>query len=794
MTKQFATPLEAGLDLAAKGYPVFPTTPDGKEPTVQGGFYAAVTERAKIEAWINDPGRRGHGLAIATGAISGVIVIDADDAEARERMRAKYGEPTALSAHDHKGGGHWYFRHPRNGKVGSSPVGPGLDRKGDGGYVLVPPSKNKTWVNGVPEIAALPVLPAEFWGKEDRTEPLAGDEISPAQFGAGAEKIAEHYAIPGERYEFGRHLSGLLMGNGIGEKDAARLQLAALQHIGGVDSKTEYNIGRVIKTTADRIARGENVTGGPHVEEYASKPGLVDALKDIFGWGPKSVTVPKISRGPRLEQAYEPQQGGFLAHRTKLGHLIEEGIPEPTFLYQDVLVEGMIHHIFAAAEQGKTFLSLSIMLDIIKRGLNVVYLDKENGARIFGDRLQTLQADTTLLDQYLYYFTGIPMPFEQKAVEEFLTAMEEIKPDLVIFDSLIGFLSSAGIGENENTEVELWANTYCSPLRDMGIATILLDHVPHNARRARGASRKTDFVDIQWHLIKSEEFSRDTVGEVKLSREKDRISAVPKDVKFTIGGSQNGFVFRRSDGMALEDGRRLEIADGTKKSAEALKYFGSRGALTGEWIDKARELGVGRSQHYEHRKTLQDRAVALHRGDRYYWHSFYNSEPVRSNPAAPDAKPDGFPGRTPTGHGGAENGETPHRNGHNGASGFATGHESDNRTESVVRSLGTPIGTETGQTGLAEGGIDKEPTANGHDDARGLALALRRLLVAPVAAQYGLHILTKKSSPTFTIEDLGLEAVDEPGEDEELVTESRTFEHEGRTVHYHRDGPGGDDA
>ena len=146
----------AAADLAKAGYPVFPVNRD-KNPSVEGGFYAATTDASQVAEWIME-GREHHDVAFATGIVSGVVVLDADTPESVARMEANYGEPTVRT----RRGAHWYFRHPRNGKVRSRKVAEGLDCKGDGGYAVAPPSRHRTWVSGIPDRAALPVLPAEF--------------------------------------------------------------------------------------------------------------------------------------------------------------------------------------------------------------------------------------------------------------------------------------------------------------------------------------------------------------------------------------------------------------------------------------------------------------------------------------------------------------------------------------------------------------------------------------------------------------------------------------------------------
>ncbi len=112
---------------------MFPLKPRDKKPL--GNWRAHQRERApsrQIAEWANDP--RPLNAAIATGAVSGVIVLDTDtdEAEAEVQRRGVPRTPTVKTAK----GRHRYFRHPgfpvRNfaGKL------PGLDLRGDGGYVV----------------------------------------------------------------------------------------------------------------------------------------------------------------------------------------------------------------------------------------------------------------------------------------------------------------------------------------------------------------------------------------------------------------------------------------------------------------------------------------------------------------------------------------------------------------------------------------------------------------------------------------------------------------------------------
>jgi hypothetical protein len=76
--------------------------------------------------------------AIATGAVSGVVVLDIDE-PAGEKYAKDHGlpkTPTATSGN----GKHYYFRHPGEPVKNFTRPAPGLDIKADGGYVIAPGS------------------------------------------------------------------------------------------------------------------------------------------------------------------------------------------------------------------------------------------------------------------------------------------------------------------------------------------------------------------------------------------------------------------------------------------------------------------------------------------------------------------------------------------------------------------------------------------------------------------------------------------------------------------------------
>lgn len=124
------------------GWAVFPLRPNDKRPATERGFHDASTDSATaVDAWTSKPAAN---VGVATGAVSGLVVIDVDpggDATVEALKRTLGPLPATLVALTPRGA-HAYFRHP-GVEVRSSAgrLGPGVDVRADGGYVVAPPSR-----------------------------------------------------------------------------------------------------------------------------------------------------------------------------------------------------------------------------------------------------------------------------------------------------------------------------------------------------------------------------------------------------------------------------------------------------------------------------------------------------------------------------------------------------------------------------------------------------------------------------------------------------------------------------
>ena len=154
--------VDAALDYARDGFAVLPLqatcdgrcscgreacTSPGKHPRTSHGVHDATTDADTIRSWWDQ--WPDANVGIATGKASGVIVIDIDiDAGhgkdgplSIEHLEAEHGKlPDTVRGETGGGGYHLFFECPP--EVVRSRVGlrPGVDVRGENGYVVAPPS------------------------------------------------------------------------------------------------------------------------------------------------------------------------------------------------------------------------------------------------------------------------------------------------------------------------------------------------------------------------------------------------------------------------------------------------------------------------------------------------------------------------------------------------------------------------------------------------------------------------------------------------------------------------------
>jgi hypothetical protein len=138
-----------------EGFYVFPLKPRDKVPLTEHGLDDATTDAMTIETWWAKWPNANVGVRCGP-----IIVVDEDTPDALASLAAELGEtlPNTKVARTGKGR-HYYFTQPEGAHLRNSAgkLAPGIDTRGEGGYVVAPPSIHP---NGTPYVWENNIAPA----------------------------------------------------------------------------------------------------------------------------------------------------------------------------------------------------------------------------------------------------------------------------------------------------------------------------------------------------------------------------------------------------------------------------------------------------------------------------------------------------------------------------------------------------------------------------------------------------------------------------------------------------------
>ena len=159
--------LNAALEYLDEGFSVIPILPETKRPAIRWKEYQTrLPTPEEVTEWFSTWPEAN--IAIVTGELSGVCIVDCDNDEAlNSAIACGMRSPISVST---KRGCHLWFAHPKDGtrrgpRAGGNSTGVdwprtnGLDFRGDGSYALLPPSNGYSWKipQGLDRIDDLPL-------------------------------------------------------------------------------------------------------------------------------------------------------------------------------------------------------------------------------------------------------------------------------------------------------------------------------------------------------------------------------------------------------------------------------------------------------------------------------------------------------------------------------------------------------------------------------------------------------------------------------------------------------------
>lgn len=301
------TPLAAALSYAARGWAVFPlhwptasgcscgTTGcenAGKHPRTRNGLGDATTNVEQVRAWWRAAPQANVG--IRTG--NGLVVVDIDprhdgDATWEGVLLAVGGRsmlPDTCEVITGGGGRHIYLTSDEPVPNSANRIGPGVDVRGEGGYVVAPPSlhvsgRRYLWEASSDPADGVSLAPLPPWLVRlcvARKEPLRGPDVAPEVFPSGGRNHGLHRLASSLRAK-GLSAEEILGALEVANRDRCVPPLKADEVAKIAESAARYAPGLSPEYAARRDEAREDTKAAPWTHPAAERRVVGSALTDV---------------------------------------------------------------------------------------------------------------------------------------------------------------------------------------------------------------------------------------------------------------------------------------------------------------------------------------------------------------------------------------------------------------------------------------------------------------------------------------------------------------------------------
>lgn len=488
MTK---TKLDAALEYLERGWSIIPIKPEGKRPAIKWREYQdRLPTEDEVNGWWGQ--WPNHDIAIVTGAISGLVVVDCDNEDAlHAAFDAGMRSPIRVKT---KRGVHLYFEHPKDGvrrgpRAGVNSRGAdwpkidGLDFRGDGSYALLPPSNHYHW--DYPQYLDYDDYPVwEDWqpALHEKTEgefsfeeldltsvqPLQPDEFI-SEWDRTAKYVRDHFPntlkLP----------TG--MSNGRNERVMRHISESILEGYFGPDLRVRGH-AFMNEFFTDALDEPEFEATVQSMEQ-AERRNHPERFDDKGNYNFKPMVHPEQQaekRDRKLIQMKDAEQ--LLSQADAKSYLIEPWLPSNTivqvFGYSGHGKSMFVQHAMSSMAAGRKYFGPFE----IGRPARVLYLDFEMGMSTIAKRLMEMRQMHGDTQDRLNIWTPFVDDKEidlnkREGLIELQGWIEYAKPDVVVIDTIRS--AYPGLGENSADE---WAkiNKLAVKLRNSGLSVIMVHH------------------------------------------------------------------------------------------------------------------------------------------------------------------------------------------------------------------------------------------------------------------------------------------------------------------------------
>lgn len=544
--------LTAALEYAARGWRVVPIKAGGKHPPMKAWQDNATNDPDTIRALWRGL-YRGCGVGVATGASSGVWVLDVDDWDVLVALESEHGPiPPTYTVVTGSGGIHHYFAMPANGQTitNANQLPTGIDVRGDGGQVVAPPTVHPNgtpyaqehsspdtfaqapaWLLELvkpperPEVADRPTTPppdaghrpGDIWAAQTPWADILGPDGW--TFTYTADNGGDMWTRPGKEPRQGVSAS-------VGHKgsDVLKVFTSSLEHLGLAEGETYTKIGYLAATrhSGDHSAAAAWLASQGHRED--ERQVIADMIGDFPEQAPM-IELPPLQLDKDGDDDWSPISLADIARAIESGERQRE---EPSILLVDdhmaLLYRARAHSLFGTPGGGKTWVALHAITEQLKAGESCLFIDWEDSADGTVERLLALGCTPEEIGRLVYFSAATALPAD---LDRILKHADGIT--LAVLDSAGEAMGAAGIDPNADGPVAAWmARVKSLAIQGSKPAVLLLDHIPKDKEApsgfAIGSQRKLAAITgASYRLETIVEPARGKPGKLRLIVAKDRL-------------------------------------------------------------------------------------------------------------------------------------------------------------------------------------------------------------------------------------------------------------------------------